>query len=214
MIEQSRFAAPSEGLSDPMTESAQPTFWNVPNSLTMARLALALVVFAAIAWGYYLGALIAFGLAALTDALDGYFARLLNQATVIGRQLDPLVDKVIVAGAFIYLLAIPGTGLAPWMVTVVVVRELLIQGLRSLLEGQGQAFGARWAGKVKTLFQCLSISAILLALSFDPAPGWLQARDALTWAAVGLTLYSGFGYLAVGWGKLRNPSPSSPPTSP
>ena len=194
-----------------MVDPSPPRFWNVPNSLTMARLALALVVFAAIAGGYYLGALAVFGLAALTDALDGYFARLLDQSTAIGRQLDPLVDKVIVAGAFIYLLTIPGTGLAPWMVTVVVVRELLIQGLRSLLEGQGQAFGARWAGKVKTALQCLSIAAILLGLSFEPGPNWLRARDVLTWAAVGLTLYSGAGYLAVGWDKLREPAPAATP---
>ena len=75
----------------------------------------------------------------MTDALDGYFARLLKQDTPLGRQLDPLIDKVIVAGCYIYLATIPGTGVMPWMVTAIVVRELLIQGLRSHLEGQGQA---------------------------------------------------------------------------
>ena len=109
--------------------------------------------------------------AAITDALDGYFARLLKQDTPIGRQLDPLIDKVIVSGCYIYLVTIPGTGVAPWMVTVIVVRELLIQGLRSHLEGKGQAFGARTAGKLKTLVQCLSIVAILLVLTpSDPNP--------------------------------------------
>ena len=105
-----------------------------------------------------------FVLAAVTDALDGYFARLLNQDTPLGRQLDPLIDKVIVAGCYIYLVTIPETGVWPWMVTAIVVRELLIQGLRSQLEGQGQPFGARTAGKLKTVVQCLSISAILLVL--------------------------------------------------
>src|ERR687889_803091 len=123
-----------------MAERVRERFWNVPNSLTMSRLAMAFAVF---------------GLAGLTDALDGYFARLLGQSTVIGRQLDPLVDKVIVSGGFIYLLTVEGTGLAPWMVTLIVTRELLIQWLRSLLEGSGEAFGARSAGKLKTLFQCL-----------------------------------------------------------
>src|SRR5687768_11831611 len=135
-----------------MPEARSPRFWNVPNSLTMSRLGLAAVTFGLIAQGYYAGALLTFGLAALTDAFDGYFARRLNQATAIGRQLDPLVDKVMVAGGFIYLLAIPESGLAPWMVTAVIVRELLIQWLRSLLEGRGEAFGARWAGKLKTVF--------------------------------------------------------------
>src|SRR3954452_22051522 len=126
-----------------MPEGLPPKFWNVPNTLTLSRLVLAVVVFALISYGYYWSAVVVFTLAALTDALDGYLARLLDQATPIGRQLDPLVDKVIVAGAYIYLLSIPGTGVYPWMVTAVVIRELLIQGLRSLLEGKGQAFGAK-----------------------------------------------------------------------
>src|SRR4051794_34308608 len=180
-----------------MAGLAPSRFWNVPNALTLSRLVLAVVVFALIAYAQYLAALVVFAVAALTDALDGYFARLLNQVTALGRQLDPLVDKVIVSGAFVYLLTIRGTGLMPWMVTVIIVRELLIQGLRSHLEGQGQPFGARWAGKLKTTFQCLSIAAILLALATDPPRRWLLARDALTWTAVALTLYSGLGYLAL-----------------
>src|SRR5947209_8214133 len=152
-------------------------FWNVPNVLTLSRLAQSVLVFALIANGRYSSALVVFVVAALTDALDGYFARLLDQGTAIGRQLDPLVDKVIVCGAFIYLLSVPAnTGLAPWMVTTIVIRELLIQGLRSHLEGGGQAFGAKTAGKLKTLFQCLSISAILVTLGLQPSPGWLIAR--------------------------------------
>ncbi len=179
-----------------MADPAQPRFWNVPNSLTVGRLGLAVVVFALIGYGHYFGALAVFGAAALTDALDGYLARLLDQATPIGRQLDPLVDKVIVSGAFIHLLTVEGTGLRPWMVTTVIIRELLIQGLRSHLEGQGQAFGAKTAGKIKTTLQCLAISAILLGLSWKPVPpGLLAARDLLTWSAVVLTLYSGLGYV-------------------
>src|SRR5512144_2612583 len=128
-----------------------PRFWNVPNTLTMSRLVLAVVVLALISHDRYIAALAVFGLAALTDALDGYLARLLDQATVLGRQLDPLIDKVIVVGTYIYLLTVSGTGVQPWMVTAIVTRELLIQGLRSHLEGQGEAFGARTAGKLKTL---------------------------------------------------------------
>ncbi len=189
-----------------MAQPAQPPFWNVPNTLTVARLGLAVIVFAMIAYGLYLPALAIFCLAALTDALDGYLARLLDQATPIGRQLDPLVDKVIVSGAFIYLLTVRDkeTGLQPWMVTTIITRELLIQGLRSHLEGQGQAFGAKMAGKVKTTFQCLSISAILFALSIASPPAWLlNVRDGLTWAAVVLTLYSGLAYVYTATPSLR-----------
>lgn len=193
-----------------MADAERPRFWNVPNSLTISRLGMSLVVFTAIAQTYYTTALIFFSLAALTDALDGYFARLLNQSTAIGRQLDPLVDKVIVAGGYIYLLSVPNTGLAPWMVTTIIVRELLIQGLRSLIEGRGQPFGARWAGKLKTTLQCLSIMAILLCLIVEPTRGWKVGRDVLSWLAVFLTLYSGLGYLVAGWPQLRGKAPLSP----
>ncbi|HMF36628.1 MAG TPA: CDP-alcohol phosphatidyltransferase family protein, partial [Isosphaeraceae bacterium] len=93
----------------------------------------------------------------------------------------------------------------PWMVTAIVVRELLIQGLRSLLEGQGKAFGARLAGKLKTTVQCFSISAALLGLSLTSPPGWLlRVRDISTWLAVALTIYSGAIYLVNSMPALRS----------
>jgi CDP-diacylglycerol---glycerol-3-phosphate 3-phosphatidyltransferase len=188
-----------------MVARARSRFWNVPNTLTVSRLALAVCVFAFIDYRLYMWAVALFVIAAVTDALDGYFARLLKQDTAIGRQLDPLIDKVIVSGCYIYLATIPGTGVLPWMVTAIVVRELLIQGLRSHLEGQGQPFGARAAGKLKTVVQCLSISAVLLCLALEPSPiltlAWI--RDALTWLAVALTLYSGVAYVWVALPKLR-----------
>jgi CDP-diacylglycerol---glycerol-3-phosphate 3-phosphatidyltransferase len=188
-----------------MVAPAYRRFWNVPNTLTVSRLALAVCVFILIESQSYFWALALFVIAALTDALDGYFARLLKQDTPIGRQLDPLIDKVIVSGCYIYLATIPGTGVLPWMVTAIVVRELLIQGLRSHLEGQGQAFGARMAGKLKTVVQCLSLSAVLLCLGLEPSPSvtLLWARDGLTWLAVALTLYSGFSYVWIALPKLR-----------
>jgi CDP-diacylglycerol--glycerol-3-phosphate 3-phosphatidyltransferase len=187
----------------------RPHFWNVPNCLTLSRLALGAVAFALISTGWYLGALVVFGVAALTDALDGYFARLLNQTSALGRQLDPLVDKLVVAAIFIDLAARPGTGIAPWMVAVIVVRELLIQGIRSLIEGKGEPFGAKMAGKLKTTFQCLSIAAVLACLSFQPSPPWLLVRDLLTWIAVGLTVYSGLGYVVAAYPSLAREASES-----
>jgi CDP-diacylglycerol--glycerol-3-phosphate 3-phosphatidyltransferase len=179
-------------------------FWNVPNTLTVGRLALAVLVFALIDYQSYAWALALFVIAAVTDALDGYFARLLKQDTPIGRQLDPLIDKVIVSGCYIYLATISGSGVLPWMVTAIVVRELLIQGLRSHLEGQGQAFGARTAGKLKTVVQCGSISAVLFCLASQTSSSTLfLVRDGLTWLAVLLTLYSGFSYVWIALPKLR-----------
>src|SRR5262245_18914380 len=132
-----------------MVKPAPERFWNVPNTLTLSRLGLAVIVCTLIAHESFLAALVVFAIASLTDALAGYVPRLLQQATAVGRQLDPLVDKVINSAGYIYLLTIPNTGLEPWMVTTIIVRELLIQGLRSHLEGRGQAFGARSAGKFK-----------------------------------------------------------------
>jgi CDP-diacylglycerol--glycerol-3-phosphate 3-phosphatidyltransferase len=189
-----------------MVAVAPRRFWNVPNALTVSRLALAVGVFVLIACESYAWALVIFAIAALTDALDGYFARLLKQDTPLGRQLDPLIDKVIVSGSYIYLATIPGTGVLPWMVTAIVVRELLIQGLRSHLEGGGQPFGSRTTGKLKTVLQCLSILAVLLCLVLEPSPmrALLWFRDALTYLAVGLTLYSGLVYIWIALPKLRS----------
>ncbi len=191
-----------------MVAPAPRRFWNVPNSLTVSRLVLGVGVYALIAYEFYAWALVLFVFASATDALDGYFARLLGQDTPLGRQLDPLIDKVIVAGCYIFLATIAGTGVRPWMVTAIVIRELLIQGLRSHLEGQGQAFGARTTGKLKTLVQCASISAILLVLCLtSPAPPSLVlVRDVLTWLAVILTIYSGLIYVWVAMPSLRGES--------
>jgi CDP-diacylglycerol--glycerol-3-phosphate 3-phosphatidyltransferase len=186
------------------TRPAPPRFWNVPNTLTMGRLVLGLAVCGLISGGLYFIALCVFAVAALSDALDGYLARLLKQETPIGRQLDPLVDKLIVCGALIYLLPLKDTGLMPWMVTAIVVRELIVQALRSLIEGRGEPFGARMAGKLKTTFQCLAIAAILFGQAvIEPTSSWLWLRDAFLWIAVALTVYSGCGYLALAWPKLK-----------
>src|SRR5581483_8335480 len=155
---------PTGALPTVETRPAPPGFWNVPNTLTVGRMGLVPIICACIAFERYAWAFAVFVVASITDALDGYLARRLNQATPVGRQLDPLVDKVIVASCFIYLLPIPGTGFARWMLVTIVVRELIVQALRSLIEGRGEPFGARTAGKLKTLFQCLSIGAILTAL--------------------------------------------------
>jgi CDP-diacylglycerol---glycerol-3-phosphate 3-phosphatidyltransferase len=192
------------------TAPAPRRFWNVPNSLTVSRLVLAVAVYALIGLEAYGWALGLFLIAAATDAMDGYFARLLNQESPLGRQLDPLIDKVIVAGCYIYLTTIPDTGVRPWMVTAIVVRELLIQGLRSLLEGKGQPFGARMAGKLKTVVQCASIAAVLLVLWLRiPVPSTpSMIRDGLTWLAVALTVYSGLAYIKIALPSLRRESSS------
>jgi CDP-diacylglycerol--glycerol-3-phosphate 3-phosphatidyltransferase len=146
-----------------------------------------------------------FVVAALTDALDGYLARALGQTSALGRQLDPLVDKLIVLGAMIFLVRVPDSGVAPWMVVVILVRELGVQTIRSLVEGRGVAFGAKSAGKLKMVLQCLAVVASLATQGQEsPNRLWL-ARDVLIWGAIGMTVWSGFTYLLAAWPLLRDP---------
>lgn len=185
----------------PVSTPPPPVLWNVPNLLTLGRLGLAVVLFVFIELRLWLACLITFGLAALTDWLDGYFARLFHQGSAFGRNFDPLVDKVLVGGAFIFLLPIPQAGLAAWMVTVVIVRELLITGLRSFVETKGANFGADRLGKLKMLLQCATLAAIFVELTAlematpaeVPALSWL--RIGLTWAMLLATVVSGLHHL-------------------
>lgn len=187
-------------------ERASVTAFNLPNQLTVARLALSIVLFVLLPLGYYTASLVVFVIAASTDWLDGYFARKYNLVTVLGRILDPFVDKVIVCGTFIYLAAIPDSGVAAWMAVVIVGRELLITALRSFLEQQGADFSAAMSGKLKMLFQCIAAGVSMFYLSWQSgtAPDWAWPLLMVTvWAAVALTIYSGVAYVRTAVQLLR-----------
>jgi CDP-diacylglycerol--glycerol-3-phosphate 3-phosphatidyltransferase len=183
----------------PTTPARPPSVYTLPNGLTLARLVLAVVLFACIAGAWWLTGLVVFAAAAVTDWLDGHLARKHGSASAFGRNFDPLVDKVLICGAFIYLLPVDGAGLAPWMVTVVVARELIITGLRSFFEAQAANFGADWLGKIKMGLQCAALLAILFVLALRAAaidPGWLaDVQTTLTYAMVVATALSGLQYL-------------------
>ncbi|MGL4420375.1 MAG: CDP-diacylglycerol--glycerol-3-phosphate 3-phosphatidyltransferase [Gemmataceae bacterium] len=165
----------------------------VPNLLSLSRLPLGAGVFAAIAAGAWVVAAVLFAIAILTDWLDGYLARLWNLQSQLGRNLDPLTDKVLIGGAFIYLQTVPSTGVLPWMTTVVIARELLVTGLRGLVESTGAKFGADWFGKLKTVLQSAAILALILN---EAQPEWPRAvGSGLLWAAVAATLGSGVQYV-------------------
>jgi CDP-diacylglycerol--glycerol-3-phosphate 3-phosphatidyltransferase len=183
-----------------VTPSRPPVF-NLPNQLTGARFVLALVLFALIELHLWIAAIVVFALAALTDWLDGYLARKQGLVSTLGRNLDPLVDKVLVAGAYIFLLPKEGAGLAAWMVTLVVARELVITSLRSFMEnltvpGRNTSvqFGADWLGKIKMVLQCAALFAIFLGLEF-PEKALLLIRDILIYAMLVATVLSGLQYL-------------------
>src|ERR1700722_3530854 len=131
------------------TTPPRPPVFNLPNQLTASRLVLALVLFLLIDLGLWISCIVVFALAATTDWLDGYLARKQGLVSTLGRNLDPLVDKVLVCGSYIFLIPVEGAGIYAWMVTVMVARELIITGLRSFMENRGATFGADWLGKAK-----------------------------------------------------------------
>jgi CDP-diacylglycerol--glycerol-3-phosphate 3-phosphatidyltransferase len=182
------------------TSNREPSTFNLPNQLTASRLALGLVLFLLIDRHLWIGCIIVFAIAAVTDWLDGYLARKQGLVSTLGRNLDPLVDKVVVCGAYIFLLQVDGSGLAAWMVTVVVARELIITGLRSFMENRGATFGADWLGKAKMVLQCAALFAIFVALNAINIQAtsltlWLIIRDVLIWAMLVATALSGLQYL-------------------
>ena len=148
-----------------------------------------------------------FIIASLTDWLDGYLARKLNQMTNFGKLMDPLADKVLVASALICL--IPLKALPAWVVIVIITREFLITGLRQLAAGQGVILPADPLGKHKTAWQLITILFFLVLLAASDCFGdqscwlgffWVQVGPCLIAITVILTIYSGLAYL---W-KNRN----------
>lgn len=159
-------------------------------------------------WG--LMAVILFIVAALTDVLDGWLARRWQVVSVFGRIMDPFCDKVLVLGAFVFLVgpafiapdeATPLSGLAPWMVVTILGRELLVTSLRGVLESMGVDFSADVSGKLKMLAQSICVPICLFVGTRDWAlasDGWRLLRDVAVWATVGLTIWSVVPYLLRG----------------
>jgi CDP-diacylglycerol--glycerol-3-phosphate 3-phosphatidyltransferase len=199
---------------------SRPSVFNLPNQLTTARLGLAFVLFGLIDFQAWLWCVLVFAVAAATDWFDGYLARKQGLSTALGRIFDPLVDKVLICGAYIFLLVVPDadgkvlsarTGLLPWMVTVVVARELIITGMRSFFENRGISFGADWLGKIKMGLQCAVLFAVFVAL-YVSDNRWSDAeqffhfvRDVLIYAMLMATALSGLQYLWRAAVLLRNP---------
>jgi CDP-diacylglycerol--glycerol-3-phosphate 3-phosphatidyltransferase len=183
---------------------------NAPNLITISRFVLSIVLFVLIdSDGWWRTAAGVFIVAALTDYVDGYLARKYGQVTVVGRILDPFVDKIIIIGAFVFLQRWPASGVTAWMTFIIIARELLITSLRAFLEQQGKDFSAKWSGKIKMVVQCAAVPLCLLSLSepfLASLPDWLPAdrflvlRDVTLWGTVAITVYSGVEYV---WRAFR-----------
>ena len=218
-------------LADAFIYNPRFMFRHVPNGLTASRLVLAGIFFAMLAYyqnestfnhhGDVLWlniALIIYLAALATDFLDGYLARRWKVEGAFGRVVDPFVDKVLVLGSFIFFagknftgpwIGANGmtqnlttiTGVVPWMVVVILARELLVTSLRGSMENSGEAFGAQLSGKLKMGFQSVTILVILLfvnyrdRLSGDALRGATLFRDVCIWGTVAITAISGLLYV-------------------
>ncbi|MBT6282260.1 MAG: hypothetical protein HOJ00_02610 [Phycisphaerae bacterium] len=193
----------------------------IPNAITMLRILIAAAFFAVLGGyrfpeqGILCGnvAIALFVLAATTDFIDGYLARKWNVISMFGRLMDPFCDKVLILGTFIYFagprfsveawvegekLLTMATGIYPWMVVVIIARELLVTSIRGILESMGHTTGAKWAGKMKMILQSFILPLILLlVVNFNPEKyaGVMLAINALAWALLVVTVWSGLPYI-------------------
>ena len=190
-----------------MSSKGKKSIFNLPNSLTLFRVAcipvLVILLFFPNKLTSFLAALV-FALASISDLLDGFLARRQQLVTTFGKFLDPLADKLIVSAALIMLIPL---GRAPaWMVVVIVGRELAITGLRSMAVSEGKVISADELGKKKMVFQIVAILGLLLHYEYFDV-NFHAVGMFFLWLAVILTLWSGFNYFRRFWDVLEeNPS--------
>ena len=163
---------------------------NLPNVLTLARILLVPVLVVALLdqtdHGDLLAA-IAFALASLTDAIDGYLARSRNTITTFGKLMDPVADKLLVVAALVALVSLDR--LPGWVAMVIIARELTVTVTRMQATQHGVVIAANWWGKAKTIVQVAAIFFLIVA--GGPSPAWV---DGLVYAAVAITVVSGVDY--------------------
>ena len=168
---------------------------NLPNKLTIARMAMVPLFMIALLMNTPASRIIAtviFALASLTDMLDGQIARKYNMVTNFGKLMDPLADKVLTAAAMICLVELGD--LAAWIAVVIIFREYLITGLRSVAASENIVVAANIWWKVKTVCQMIA----LMLLMVKPQVVALCGIDLGLWimyVAVALTIYSGLDYV-------------------
>ncbi len=182
--------------------------FNIPNLLTYGRiLTVPLIVLCFFLEGDLKSsdfarwlALSIFVVASLTDFLDGYLARIWKQTSNIGRVLDPIADKLLVA-SILLLLAADGTiaGWTIWAAIIILCREILVSGLREFLAGLKVSVPVTHLAKWKTTIQLVSIGFLLAGPAGDKILPYTTALGiALLWLAAMLTLYTGYDYFRAG----------------
>ena len=178
---------------------------NLPNSLTLARIVLVPLLVVVLLTSFQghlvlglpkgMAAALIFGVASLTDWLDGYLARRRKQITVLGQLLDPIADKLLTTAAFVSLVQLDMV--QAWIVAIVIGRELAVTGLRGVAQTRGLVMPASGLGKLKMVAQVVAILALMLASDLAGEPGrWLHLLGlGAMWVVLGLALWSAVEYL-------------------
>jgi CDP-diacylglycerol---glycerol-3-phosphate 3-phosphatidyltransferase len=194
---------------------------NLPNSITLSRIACVPVLIWVLSPKFPLhGAngeqeIIAstiFILASITDGLDGYLARKRGQITTLGMLLDPLADKLMVTAAYILLVAYNPRIVPPWITVLIIGREFLVSGLRSIAASEGFTIDASEIGKLKTVIQIVSVVAAILNHRWYEWNFWgfpigvqLIAYTAIYWMTV-VSIISAVDYFVGFWKKIDHAS--------
>jgi CDP-diacylglycerol--glycerol-3-phosphate 3-phosphatidyltransferase len=191
-----------------MTESRtdnppQSKFWNLPNMLTYGRIAAVPVVAGLLMWGgnnARWAALAIYVAAAITDFFDGYLARRWAMQSSLGRMLDPIADKVLVA---VVLLVLSADGILfgghIWAAIVILSREVLVSGLREYLGELRVSVPVTKIAKWKTTVQLVAIGFLIAGPAGDTVlPYITEMGIAMLWIAAALTLYTGYDYFRAG----------------
>lgn len=175
--------------------------FNIPNKLSLLRILLVPIICFFIEAEYiplnFLWAAAVYGVASLTDMLDGYIARRYNLITDLGKFLDPLADKLLTSSLFIYMLVMGYTS-AP-IIIIIFSREFAVTSLRAVAASKNYVIAAGLSGKLKTVFQIvvtlLWLSFLVMGqLGFETSYA-VSVINWLMWAVAGITLISGLEYL-------------------
>ena len=167
----------------------------IPNQITIARLLSVPLLMFLILSDSNIGrilAVILFFLAALSDAVDGYIARSLNQTSVFGQFADPIADKLLISGALISLVQLGELSAA--VVMALIAREFLVTGLRIIAIHEGQIIDASILGKLKTFSHVVLVLLILASRSFTLGAGWEIAQTCALVVAIATSFVSGAEY--------------------
>lgn len=181
--------------------------WNIPNILTLIRITLipifVLIFYMPVGWARVACALV-FGIAALTDMLDGYLARRWQQTSPFGAFLDPVADKLMVAVALLLLVQSQPTAALAIPAVVIIGREIAISALREWMAESGvrERVAVSFVGKVKTAVQMIAIFLLIFEKPLLGLPTF-EIGFVLLYVAAILTLWSMFVYLRAAWPSLQ-----------